>query len=103
MRSKNVNRNSLQYIKRARIIILAVYAAIVLFTLLFFSRFAVEKSGDILKNKVVSLTSSLCAQMKLNMESFCVTNGEYSYFYLLEKNLHIHMMLQIRKTTNTNP
>ncbi len=70
MRSKNVNRNSLQYIKRARIIILAVYAAIVLFTLLFFSRFAVEKSDDIMKNKVISLTSSLSVQMKLNMESY---------------------------------
>ena len=46
------------------------FAAIVIAAVTIVSRLALAKTDEVLKNKVVSLTSSLNVQMKLNMDSY---------------------------------
>lgn len=57
-------------IKRLKIFMILGYAAIVIAAILFVSLLAVQKTDEVLKNKVSTMASSLNVQMKLNMNSY---------------------------------
>ena len=64
------NRQSLKRIRIVQIFMIIGYAFIVVTSLAIVTRLAVKKTDEVLKNKVLSLTSSLNVQMKLNMDSY---------------------------------
>lgn len=57
-------------IKRLKLSMILGYAAIVVAAILFVSLLAVQKTDEVLKNKVSTMASSLNVQMKLNMDSY---------------------------------
>ena len=69
--SKNKNgKASLKNIHRVQILMIIGYALIVIIAVAIVTQLAVSKTDKVLKNKVISLTSSLGVQMKLNLESY---------------------------------
>ena len=70
MAKKKKGITSLEHIKRVRALMVVGYALIVIVTLVIVTRLALRKTDEVLKNKVISLTSSLGVQMKLNMDSY---------------------------------
>lgn len=69
--SKTVKkRQSLKDIGIIQLSMIFGYAIIVIVSIAIVSQLAVKKTDEVLKNKVISLTSSLNVQMKLNMESY---------------------------------
>ena len=61
---------SLHGIKKIQALMIIGYAIIVIVAVALVSVLAIRKTDEVLKNKVISLTSSLNVQMKLNMESY---------------------------------
>lgn len=57
-------------LKRLKFSMILGYAAIVVAAILFVSLLAVQKTDEVLKNKVSTMASSLNVQMKLNMDSY---------------------------------
>ena len=70
MSKQKQNKKSLKNIKRLQILMIIGYALIVLGAISIVMNLAIRKADDMLKNKVISLTSSLNVQMKLNMDSY---------------------------------
>lgn len=70
MTRKRPEKNTLQNIRRLKFSLIIGYAVIVLTAVLSVSILAVRKTDTVLKAKVISLTSSLNVQMKLNMDSY---------------------------------
>ncbi len=64
------DRRSLTRIRRVQIFMIIGYALIVAAAVSIVTELAVKKTDEVLKNKVLSLTSSLNVQMKLNMDSY---------------------------------
>lgn len=63
-------KNNLKNVKRLKISLIIGYALIVLTAIASVSILAVKKTDTVLKTKVISMTSSLNVQMKLNMDSY---------------------------------
>ena len=61
---------SLKNISKIQLFMILGYAVIVAAAVWAVSRLAITKTDETLKNKVISLTSSLNMQMKLNLESY---------------------------------
>ncbi|MBQ6633364.1 MAG: GGDEF domain-containing protein [Ruminococcus sp.] len=61
---------SLHGIKKIQALMIIGYAIIVIVAVALVSVLAIRKTDEVLKKKVISLTSSLNVQMKLNMESY---------------------------------
>ena len=70
MSAKNKDRTSLGHIRTIQLSMIIGYALIVVIALSIVTQLAVRKTDEVLKNKVISLTSSLGVQMKLNMDSY---------------------------------
>lgn len=70
MSKKANDAKSLRNIRRVQILMILGYAVIVFLSISIVTQLAVRKTDEVLKNKVISLTSSLNVQMKLNMESY---------------------------------
>ena len=70
MSKKDNGRKSLKNIRRIQVSMIIGYALIVILAVSIVTQLAVRKTDTVLKNKVISLTSSLGVQMKLNMESY---------------------------------
>ncbi len=70
MSKRRKNRQSLKNIGIIQLSMILGYAFIVIASIAIVSQLAVKKTDEVLKNKVISLTSSLNVQMKLNMESY---------------------------------
>ena len=70
MRKRNKNKKSLNNIRLIQISMIIGYAIIVFGAVSIVTELAVRKTDTVLENKVLSLTSSLNVQMKLNMESY---------------------------------
>ncbi|MDE5755359.1 MAG: sensor domain-containing diguanylate cyclase [Oscillospiraceae bacterium] len=70
MTRQRPEKNNLQNVKRLKISLIIGYAVIVLVAVIAVSVLAVRKTDTVLKAKVISLTSSLNVQMKLNMNSY---------------------------------
>ncbi|MDE5883668.1 MAG: sensor domain-containing diguanylate cyclase [Oscillospiraceae bacterium] len=70
MTRQRQEKNTLQKVRRLKISLIIGYAMIVLTAVLSVSILAVRKTDTVLKAKVISLTSSLNVQMKLNMNSY---------------------------------
>ncbi|MDE6086774.1 MAG: GGDEF domain-containing protein, partial [Oscillospiraceae bacterium] len=70
MTRQRPEKNTLQKVRRLKISLIIGYAMIVLTAVLSVSILAVRKTDTVLKAKVISLTSSLNVQMKLNMNSY---------------------------------
>ncbi|MGN1404000.1 MAG: diguanylate cyclase domain-containing protein [Ruminococcus sp.] len=64
------NERHAENLKRLKISMILGYAAIVVAAILFVSLLAVQKTDEVLKNKVSTMASSLNVQMKLNMDSY---------------------------------
>lgn len=64
------NRQSVKNIDLVQMLMIFGYAFIVIASIAIVTRLAVIKTDEVLKSKVISLTSSLNVQMKLNMESY---------------------------------
>ncbi len=64
------NRQSLKNIRTIQLSMIIGYAVIVIVAIAIVTQLAVKKTDEVMKNKVISLTSSLNVQMKLNMESY---------------------------------
>ncbi len=67
---QNPKKPSLKEIRRFKYIMIIGYTVIVVVAITFISLLAVQKTDQVLKNKVSTLTSSLNVQMKLNMDSY---------------------------------
>ncbi|MBQ1904314.1 MAG: GGDEF domain-containing protein [Ruminococcus sp.] len=70
MASEKPGKTSLRSISRVHMIMILGFGLIVISAVLTVSLLAIRKTDEVLKNKVISLTSSLNVQMKLNMESY---------------------------------
>lgn len=70
MSKKDKGGKSLRNIRTIQSAMIAGYALIVIIAITVVTQFAVRKTDEVLKNKVISLTSSLGVQMKLNMQSY---------------------------------
>jgi hypothetical protein len=70
MASEKPGKTSLRSISRVHMIMILGFGLIVISAVLTVSMLAIRKTDEVLKNKVISLTSSLNVQMKLNMESY---------------------------------
>ncbi|MBQ8965741.1 diguanylate cyclase [Ruminococcus sp.] len=68
--SKKKSRDHLRQIKMIQLGMIAGFVAIVMGAVLAVMVLAVNKTDEVLKNKVVSMTSSLNVQMKLNLQSY---------------------------------
>lgn len=63
-------KKSLTHVRRVQAFMIAGYALLVIMTVAIVTRLALKKTDEVLKNEVISLTSSLGVQMKLNMDSY---------------------------------
>ena len=70
MSKKDVRRPDLKNIRKLQVLMILGYALIVIGAVLLVSLLAMRKTDEVLKNKVINLTSSLNVQMKLNMDSY---------------------------------
>ena len=70
MSKKDRGRKSLSRIRLVQVFMIIGYALIVVASVTIVTRLAVKKTDEVLKNKVLSLTSSLNVQMKLNMDGY---------------------------------
>ncbi|MBR1422899.1 MAG: GGDEF domain-containing protein [Ruminococcus sp.] len=70
MSKKEKHRHSLSNIVKIQLLIMISFAVIVISAIVIVSNLAISKTDEVLKNKVISLTSSLNVQMKLNMDSY---------------------------------
>ncbi|MBR4554486.1 MAG: GGDEF domain-containing protein [Ruminococcus sp.] len=70
MAAKKPNRSMLRNISNVQLLMIFGFGLIVIAAVLTVSVLAIRKTDEVLKNKVISLTSSLNVQMKLNMESY---------------------------------
>ena len=70
MSKSKKGRNNLTHVKRVQAFMIACYALLVIVAVAIVTRLALKKTDEVLKNKVISLTSSLGMQMKLNMDSY---------------------------------
>lgn len=64
------DKNSLKHIRRIQLSMIIAYALLVTLTVSIVTKLAVNKTDEVLKNKVISLTSSLNVQMELNLDSY---------------------------------
>ena len=70
MSGKKLSRASLRNISKAQMLMIFGFGFIVVAAVILVSSLAIRKTDEVLKNKVISLTSSLNVQMKLNMDSY---------------------------------
>lgn len=70
MSKREQSRPSLKKIRRLQRSMISGYALIIIAVIFVITNLAVRKTDTVLKNKVVSMTSSLNVQMKLNMDSY---------------------------------
>ncbi len=70
MSKKNPSMKDISRIRIIQFFMIIGYALIVIASVTIVTRLAVRKTDEVLKNKVLSLTSSLGVQMKLNMDSY---------------------------------
>ena len=70
MAAKKISRASLKNVNKVQALLIIGFALIVITAVFIVSDLAVAKTDEVLKNKVISLTSSLNVQMKLNLESY---------------------------------
>ncbi len=70
MSRSSEKKQSLKNIVRIQISMIVGYALIVALAIALVTKLAVDKTDEVLKNKIISLTSSLSVQMKLNMDSY---------------------------------
>lgn len=70
MTNRNRHRQSMKRISIVQVFMIVGYAIIVVASLTIVTRLALKKTDEVLQNKVLSLTSSLNVQMKLNMDSY---------------------------------
>lgn len=70
MSKRSQRNNTLKNISRVQAAMIIGYALLVTIALSIVTSLAVKKTDTVLKNKVISLTSSLSVQMKLNMASY---------------------------------
>ena len=70
MSKKQRTRKDLRGIRLIQAAMIAGYALLVIATVAIVTRLAVKKTDTVLKNKVVTMTSSLTMQMKLNLDSY---------------------------------
>jgi len=70
MSDNNSRKPNLKNIKKLQLSMIIGYALIVIVSIGIISQLAVKKTDEALKNKVISMVSSLNMQMKLNMESY---------------------------------
>jgi len=64
------NHDNSNHIKKLRFYMIAGYALIIIAVALFISVFSINKTDEVLKSKVSSMTSALNVQMKLNINSY---------------------------------
>lgn len=67
---KDKDRNSLRHIRRVQAFMIVGFALLVILTVAIVTRLALKKTDKVLKNEVISLTSSLGVQMKLNLDGY---------------------------------
>ena len=70
MAKKEQSRPSLKKIRGLQLSMIIGYAVIIIAVICVVTNLAVKKTDAVLKNKVISMTSSLNVQMKLNMDSY---------------------------------
>lgn len=70
MAKRDASRPSLKNIRRLQLSMIIGYAMLIIAVIFIITNLAVKKTDTVLKNKVISLTSSLNVQMKLNMDSY---------------------------------
>ncbi|WP_028509083.1 diguanylate cyclase [Ruminococcus sp. NK3A76] len=70
MAKSKKSRNNITHIRHIQGMMIACYALLVIVTVAIVTRLALKKTDEVLKNEVISLTSSLGVQMKLNMDSY---------------------------------
>ncbi len=70
MAKREASRPSLKNIRRLQLSMVIGYAVIILAVIFIITDLAVNKTDTVLKNKVISMSSSLNVQMKLNMDSY---------------------------------
>ena len=70
MQKKQKRRHSLNSIVKIQLLIMISFSVIVIAAVAIVSNLAITKTDETLKNKVISLTSSLNVQMKLNMDGY---------------------------------
>ncbi|MBQ7186077.1 MAG: GGDEF domain-containing protein [Ruminococcus sp.] len=70
MSPKKISRPSLKNISKAQLFMILGFGLITVTAVIIVSVLTMHKTDEVLKNKVVSLTSSLNVQMKLNVESY---------------------------------
>ncbi len=70
MGKREQSRPSLRNIRILQIAMIIGYAAIIIIVVFSLTKLAVKKTDTVLKNKVISMSSSLNVQMKLNMDSY---------------------------------
>ena len=70
MAAKKKIRSSLKNISKVQLFMIMGFGLMVVAAVVIVSTLAIRKTDEVLKNKVISLTSSLNMQMKLNLESY---------------------------------
>ena len=70
MAKREQSRPSLKNIRGLQLAMIIGYAVIIILVIFIVTNLAVKKTDKVLKNKVISITSSLNVQMKLNMDSY---------------------------------
>ncbi|MDO4864151.1 MAG: diguanylate cyclase [Ruminococcus sp.] len=70
MARREQSRPSLKNIRALQLSMIIGYAVIIIAVVFVVAKLAVNKTDAVLKNKVISMTSSLNVQMKLNMDSY---------------------------------
>lgn len=82
--------DSSKSIKKLKITMIFVYALIIVLVTVFVSTFAFNKTDEILKTKVSSMTSALNVQMKLNMDSYLSRIETTSALVFAAEEVHLY-------------